>query len=67
MRGKKGVFKAGNSKVKYKHGETGAAANHWCRSVYVGYSNGFCLVHTSGSASGGNAYYSWGAAPGFAV
>ena len=60
-------YKAGNSKVKYKHGETGAAANHWCRSVYVGYSNGFCLVHTSGSASGGNAYYSWGAAPGFTV
>ena len=29
-------YKAGNSKVKYKHGETGTAAYHWCRSVYVG-------------------------------
>ena len=60
-------YKAGNSKVKYKHGETGTAALHWCRSVYVGYTHSFCLVNTSGSASNGNADYSWGAAPGFAV
>ena len=60
-------YKAGNSKVKYKHGETGTAACHWCRSVYVGGTYNFCLVHTNGSAVNGNAYYSWGAAPGFAV
>lgn len=60
-------YKAGNSKVKYKHGETGTAAGHWCRSVYVGYTHTFCLVYTYGSASHGNAYYSWGAAPGFTV
>ena len=60
-------YKAGNSKVKYKHGETGTAANHWCRSVYVGNANNFCLVHTNGSAYGSSARYSWGAAPGFAV
>ena len=60
-------YKAGNSKVKYKHGETGAAAFHWCRSVYVGSTYYFCRVHTSGSAYGSGAYYSWGAAPGFAV
>ena len=60
-------YKAGNSKVKYKHGETGTAAYHWCRSVYVGNTNYFCLVYTNGSANYGNAYYSWGAAPGFAV
>ena len=60
-------YKAGNSKVKYKHGETGTAAYHWCRSVYVGYTNTFCRVNTGGSASGDDAYYSWGAAPGFAV
>ena len=60
-------YKAGNSKVKYKHGETGTAAYHWCRSVYVGYTYYFCLVHTNGSASNTNASNSWGAAPGFAV
>ena len=60
-------YKAGNSKVKYKHGETGTAANHWCRSVYVGNTNNFCLVYTYGSAGNGSAYFSWGAAPGFTV
>ena len=60
-------YKAGNSKVKYKHGETGTAARHWCRSVYVGGTSGFCRVHADGSAGGTNAYDSWGAAPGFAV
>ncbi len=60
-------YKAGNSKVKYKHGETGTAAYHWCRSVYVGSTYIFCLVYTYGSASNGNAYRSWGAAPGFTV
>ncbi len=60
-------YKAGNSKVKYKHGETGTAANHWCRSVYVGNTNAFCLVNTDGSANYSSAYYSWGAAPGFTV
>ena len=60
-------YKAGNSKVKYKHGETGTAAHHWCRSVYVGNTYYFCLVDTNGSAGGSHARYSWGAAPGFAV
>ena len=60
-------YKAGNSKVKYKHGETGTAAYHWCRSVYVGDASTFCLVSTNGSASDTNATCSWGAAPGFTV
>ena len=60
-------YKAGNSKVKYKHGETGTAAYHWCRSVYVGYTSDFCLVYTNGSANYTDAYRSWGAAPGFTV
>ena len=60
-------YKAGNSKVKYKHGETGTAAYHWCRSVYVGDTYTFCLVDTGGGARTGYANYSWGAAPGFAV
>ena len=60
-------YKAGNSKVKYKHGETGTAAAHWCRSVYVGGTYYFCLVGTGGGAGTGSASYSWGAAPGFTV
>ena len=60
-------YKAGNSKVKYKHGETGTAAYHWCRSVNSGYANYFCLVYTNGSAHNTNADSSWGVAPGFAV
>ena len=60
-------YKAGNSKVKYKHGETGTAAYHWCRSVCVGNTSNFCRVHTNGSAYSGNADSSWGAAPGFTV
>ena len=60
-------YKAGNSKVKYKHGETGTAAYHWCRSVCVGNTSYFCLVGTDGSASGNTASLSWGAAPGFTV
>ena len=60
-------YKAGNSKVKYKHGETGTAAGHWCRSVYVGNSNSVCRVNTNGSASTNGANNSWGEAPGFTV
>jgi len=60
-------YKAGNSKVKYKHGETGTAAYHWCRSVYVGDTHNFCRVYTNGGAGTGYANGSWGAAPGFAV
>ena len=60
-------YKAGNSKVKYKHGETGTAAYHWCRSVYVGSTYSFCRVNTNGSAGHVNANCSWGAAPGFTV
>jgi len=60
-------YKAGNSKVKYKHGETGTAAGHWCRSVDVGFTYAFCLVYTDGSATSYGADISWGAAPGFTV
>ncbi|WP_300416151.1 DUF6273 domain-containing protein [uncultured Oscillibacter sp.] len=60
-------YKAGNSKVKYKHGETGTAAYHWTRSVDSGYTYYFCLVDTNGSATNDYAYNSWGEAPGFAV
>ena len=66
-------YKAGNSKVKYKHGETGTAAYHWCRSVHSSHTHIFCLVNTTGnantngSAGYGYAYLSWGEAPGFTV
>lgn len=60
-------YQAGNSKIHYKHNATGTAAHVWCRSVYAGYTNGFCRVHTDGGASGSNAYNSWGVAPGFAA
>ena len=60
-------YKAGNSKVKYKHGETGTAAIHWTRSVHSGGTNLFCLVNTNGSAASDYANHSWGEAPGFTV
>ena len=60
-------YKAGNSKIHYKHNATGTAAIAWCRSVYSGYSNGFCRVGTDGSASTGSANRSYGVAPGFAA
>lgn len=60
-------YQAGNSKIHYKHNATGTAAFVWCRSVYAGSTNGFCLVHTNGGAGNSNAYRSWGVAPGFAA
>ena len=60
-------YKAGNSKIHYKHNATGTAAYAWCRSVYSSTSRRFCLVSTDGSAYRINAYYSYGVAPGFVV
>ena len=60
-------YQAGNSKIHYKHNATGTAAGVWCRSVYAGTTDFFCLVDTSGGATGNAAYYSWGVAPGFAA
>ena len=60
-------YKAGNSKIHYKHNATGTAARAWCRSVHSSNSYNFCLVYTHGGASFGNAYYSYGVAPGFAA
>lgn len=60
-------YKAGNSKIHYKHNATGTAAYAWCRSVYSGTSNNFCLVYTNGTAVGGSANHSCGVAPGFCV
>lgn len=56
-------YKAGNSKVKYKHNATGTAANVWCRSAYCNNSTYFCVVLSSGGAYNGNADFSLGVAP----
>ena len=60
-------YKAGNSKIHYKHNATGTAAYAWCRSVYSANSHYFCLVDTDGSAYYSNAGSSRGVAPGFAA
>jgi hypothetical protein len=58
-------YKAGNSKIKYRHDATGTAVYHWCRSAYYYNSSTFCRVHTSGDANYSIARYSYGLAPGF--
>lgn len=60
-------YSAGNSKVRYRHSATGSTAKWRLRSVYASNSYIFCLVDTSGSASGSNAYFSYGFAPAFCV
>ena len=56
-------YKAGNSKVKYKHNATGTAAAVWCRSAHCYGSTDFCYVSTSGDANYTGAYSSLGVAP----
>lgn len=58
-------YKAGNSRVHYKHNATGTAAYVWCRSVRSSSSSSFCLVNTNGSAGSYNARNSWALAPCF--
>ena len=60
-------YKAGNSKIHYKHNATGTAAFAWCRSVSSDTSYSFCLVGTDGGALYFYAFYSRGVAPGFAA
>lgn len=60
-------YKAGNSKVKYRHDDTGTAVYHWCRSAYYDGSRAFCVVGTDGNAGNGRANISYGLAPGFCV
>ena len=58
-------YKAGNSKVKYRHDATGTAVYHWCRSAYYNTGNRFCMVNTDGGAGYRIANASDGLAPGF--
>lgn len=60
-------YKAGNSKVHYRHDNTGSEVYAWTRSAYSSHSSFFCLVYTGGTPGGANADYSWALAPGFAA
>ena len=60
-------YKAGNSKVKYRHNYVRIVAYHWCRSAKYNDSASFCFVHDNGAAATNNAPYSYGLAPGFCV
>ena len=60
-------YKAGNSKVKYRHDGTGTAVYYWCRSARLGEKNAFCRVNTNGNASYTSANNSAGLSPGFCV
>ena len=60
-------YQAGNSKVHYRHDNTGSAVYAWTRSAYSDGSNAFCLVHTDGTPNGIGADYSRALAPGFAA
>ena len=60
-------YKAGNSKVKYRHDATGTAVYYWCRSADYADSYYFCSVGTGGTAGSSYAYVSYGLAPGFCV
>ena len=56
-------YKAGNSKVKYKHNATETTAYVWCRSAFFATSASFCDVSTSGSAAAASSSSSLGVAP----
>ena len=60
-------YAAGNSKKKYKHNATSAAARWWERSPDASDSNYFCRVITDGSANGSGANNSYGVSPAFKV
>lgn len=60
-------YKAGNSRVAYNHSAVSTAVWWWLRSARYDYSDIFCDVGTDGSYYLGNAYYSAGLRPGFAV
>ena len=60
-------YKAGNSKVHYRHDNTGSAVFAWTRSALSSTSSSFCLVDTDGTPYNRNADISWALAPGFAA
>lgn len=60
-------YKAGNSKVKYRHDATGTAVYHLCRSADCGGFRAFSGVRADGGAGAADAHDSRGLAPGFCV
>ena len=60
-------YAAGNSRVKYRHNETGTAAYFWERSHSSGYSGNFCCVNRGGYGGINEANYSIGVSPAFKV
>ena len=60
-------FKAGNSKIAYKHTSPGSAVWWWLRSPYYDYSYYFCIVNSDGSAYYYYANFSGGVLAGFAA
>ena len=60
-------FKAGNSKIAYRHSSTGSAVWWWLRSPYYGTNHSFCSVTAGGGYDPNIAYSSAGVLPGFAA
>lgn len=60
-------YKNGNSKIKYKHSDTGSACGWWLRSVGAGSASGFRYVTAGGGSYDRYASGSCGFAPGFKV
>ena len=50
-------YKAGNSKIAYKHTAVGTAVWWWLRSPYYYGNYHVCSVNTGGGSGAGNAYY----------
>lgn len=60
-------YKAGNSKVAYKHSAVSTAVWWGLRSPLYNTNGSFMIVWTDGGYNGSNAYYSGGLRPGFAA
>ena len=60
-------YKAGNSKVKYRHDSTSTTVFYWCRSAHYNSSSYFCIVYDNGTSNNEYARGSCGLAPGFCV
>lgn len=60
-------YSAGNSKVKYKHNATSAAAYWWERSLFTAVAGAFCSVSHNGSESNSYEDGSLGVSPCFKV
>ena len=60
-------FKAGNSKIAYKHSAAETAAAWRLRSPYYNYTSTFCAVDSGGGAGYYGAYRSLALVPGFAA